>query len=508
MLDNIFNELIESGATPGVSYLVSKDAEIFSNTLGYKTKYVLENNQIVEKEELADSNTLYDIASLTKIVCTNTIIFRMIDQKKIKLTDNVKKYLPDFKHEDITIYDLLNHISGLVSDFSSKDIITKEAALEKLYASTREIKEFNYSCIGYMFLGLIIEKVYQKSLDEVFDVEVKVPLEMNNTCFNPKFKDNIAATEVTLNRGLVKGVVHDEKACSLNGVAGNAGLFSNTSDLYNFASMILNKGMFNGKRYLSEELIDMWLTKQTFNSKNNTDRSCTWVIGNNPNVILGNAQTLSFSGFTGPSISIDLLNKVIIIMLTNRIHPSRDNRRNILMRASISRKIYNCLKVDMLHLNKVFSSKNIDFVNLSESLIREYLEMINDPEISCYVSRNPKNYSFADEKKWVNDKLNTNALCFSMMLKDTNDYIGNIELMDVDNSVELGIVITKDQQDKHLGTEAIETILNYAFNHLKLTQVNLKVFKNNLRAIHCYQKLGFEVTNELPDEIFMVKKLN
>ena len=90
MLDNIFNELIESGATPSVSYLVSKDAEIFSNTLGYKTKYGLENNQIVEKEELADSNTLYDIASLTKIVCTNTIIFRMIDQKKIKLTDNVK----------------------------------------------------------------------------------------------------------------------------------------------------------------------------------------------------------------------------------------------------------------------------------------------------------------------------------------------------------------------------------------------------------------------------------
>ena len=235
MLDNIFNELIESGATPGVSYLVSKDAEIFSNTLGYKTKCGLENNQIVEKKELADSNTLYDIASLTKIVCTNTIIFRMIDQEKIKLTDNVKKYLPDFKYEDITIYDLLNHISGLVSDFSSKDIITKEEALEKLYASTRETKEFNYSCIGYMFLGLIIEKVYQKPLDEVFEIEVKIPLKMNNTCFNPKFKDNIAATEVTLNRGLVKGIVHDEKACSLNGVAGNAGLFSNTSDLYNFA---------------------------------------------------------------------------------------------------------------------------------------------------------------------------------------------------------------------------------------------------------------------------------
>lgn len=508
MLDNIFNELIKSGATPSVSYLVSKNDQIFSNTLGYKTKYVLENNQIVEKEELADSNTLYDIASLTKIVCTNTIIFRMFDQKKIKLTDNVKKYLPNFQYEDITIYDLLNHISGLISDFSTKDIISKEEALRKLYSSTKETKEFNYSCIGYIFLGLIIEKIYQKPLNEVFEIEVKIPLEMKNTYFNPKFNDNIASTEITLDRGLIKGIVHDEKACSLNGVAGNAGLFSNTFDLYNFALMVLNKGMFNGKRYLSEELIDMWLTKQTFNSKNDTDRSCTWVVGNNPNVILGNAQTLSFSGFTGPSISIDLLNKVVIIMLTNRIHPARDNRKNIVMRASISREIYNYLKVDMLHLNKVFSSKQIDFVNLSESLIGEYLEMVNDPEISCYLSRHPKKYSYEAEKEWVNDKLSTNALCFSMMLKDTNDYIGNIELMDADNSVELGIAITKEQQDKHLGTEAIKTILNYASNNLKLTQIKLKVFKNNLRAIHCYQNLGFEIINESSDEFLMLKKLD
>ena len=124
--------------------------------------------------------------------------------------------------------------------------------MKKLTKKETEKEVFLYSDLDYMLLGLIIEKICNKRLDVVFKEEVAIPLEMNSTGFNPQNKNIIAPTEITKSRGLVCGVVHDEKAFSMNGVAGHAGLFSNVNDLINFCKMILNDGIYNGKKYLDK----------------------------------------------------------------------------------------------------------------------------------------------------------------------------------------------------------------------------------------------------------------
>lgn len=147
----------------------------------------------------------------------------------------------------------------------------------------------------------------------------------------------------------------------------------------------------------------------------------------------------------------------------------------------------------MNKLNICLQSENINYVNVSESLISDYLEMVNNKNIAKLLSTNVKNYTYADELNWVNKKLAKKALIFSMIEKRSQKFIGNIELMNVnEDNAEIGIVLTENFQGKHYGTEALKTIINYAFNFLNLTELNLVVFSHNARAIHCYKKLGFK----------------
>ena len=168
-------------------------------------------------------------------------------------------------------------------------------------------------------------------------------------------------------------------------------------------------------------------------------------------------------------------------------------------------------------MNKVLESKNIDYINLSKDLINDYLIMVNDPEISKYISREYHKYTYEEEECWVERKLEEKENSFSMIEKNTGEYIGNISIVNIVNDVgEMGICITSKKQDKHYGTEAIETIIDYGFNKLKLNTIYLKVFSFNERAIHCYKKLGFtkyrvdknifKYNGEAVDEIYMDMK--
>lgn len=338
----IMNELVVSGATPGINYAVITGENKYIGSIGLRSKYTYENGNIKELREENNINTIYDIASLTKVVCTLPIIFRLYEKNKINLNDKVINYLPYFKHDEITIYDLLTHTSGLPADFNSKEIITYEQVIKKIYSLEIENEKgkFLYSDVGYMILGLVIEKIYGKSLDKVFAEEVASPLEMKNSGFYPMDKMLVAPTEITIDRGILRGIVHDEKACSMNGIAGHAGIFSNLEDLINFSSMILNNGMFNGKKYLDKSTLDIWFTPLIDN--NGYSRSFSWFVGDNPNVI-EKENTISFNGFTGPSISIDRENNIIIIMLTNRVHSTRNNKLNTQIRSHISDEIYNSI---------------------------------------------------------------------------------------------------------------------------------------------------------------------
>lgn len=140
----------------------------------------------------------------------------------------------------------------------------------------------------------------------------------------------------------------------------------------------------------------------------------------------------------------------------------------------------------MNNKNILLESDRILYIKVSENLINDYLNMVNNHNISKYLFKEIKTFTYEDELNWVNEKLEENAEVFSMIEKNTNKFIGNIELMNLENnSAEIGICITEEFQNKHYGSESLKTIINYAFNNLNLNKLTLTVFSFNERAIHC-----------------------
>ena len=141
---------------------------------------------------------------------------------------------------------------------------------------------------------------------------------------------------------------------------------------------------------------------------------------------------------------------------------------------------------------KVFESERIYFVKVTPKLINEYLKMVNDEEVQKYISHNKKVYTIDDEIEWIEEKINENAIIFSMIEKETNEFIGNIEIMKINNNIgEMGIAITSNKQDKHYGQEAIKRLIDYAFEQLNLDGLELNVYDFNPRGIKCYENVGF-----------------
>lgn len=158
---------------------------------------------------------------------------------------------------------------------------------------------------------------------------------------------------------------------------------------------------------------------------------------------------------------------------------------------------------------KVFESDNIIYIKLSENLITEYLKMVNNPAIAKMISKNPIVYTPEQELVWVRKKLNQNALIFSMIERTTGEYIGNIEILSINDNIGLiGISITESKQDRHYGQESLKRIIEYGYEELNLDGFELNVYSTNQRAIHCYEKIGFinVEPSKVCDDIHMVLK--
>ena len=153
----------------------------------------------------------------------------------------------------------------------------------------------------------------------------------------------------------------------------------------------------------------------------------------------------------------------------------------------------------------VFESKNIYFVEVSKEFINDYLVMMNDNEnVNRFFGVSNRVFTYEDESKWVEDEINANALVWSMIEKASNKFIGNIELMEMDDdNKELGIAITANMQNKGYGTEAIRTLLQYAKANLQLKKIFLRTRLYNERAIHVYKKCGFSVYKEDQERYYM-----
>lgn len=166
----------------------------------------------------------------------------------------------------------------------------------------------------------------------------------------------------------------------------------------------------------------------------------------------------------------------------------------------------------------LFESDRIYYINLSTSLVNDYLNLVNDYDVAKFVMHNPVKMDYEKEYNWVLKKLNNKDIIFSMIEKESNEFIGNIEIKDISgNKGVLGISLISSKQNKHYGSESIRRIMEYAFNDLGLECLELVVYSNNNKAICCYKNIGFEefkrefntgvCDNEPIDDIYMrIKK--
>lgn len=338
-LNQLIQEAIADGVMPGANYcLIAKGRAMFGS-FGKKALYpTVEDNSV---------DTLYDMASLTKVICTTTAIMKLVEAGKIRLYDSVKTYLPEFIHSDVTIWDLMTHSSGLPSNVQTSLYNSPEELRTLVFNAQMKHSRHEkilYSDLGYILLGWIIEAISKMPLDVFAKKYVFEPLDMVDSCFNPVDIKRCAPTE---DRGpfIDRGYVHDEKAHMLNGVAGHAGLFSTVKDVSHFMKMILNQGVYNGKTFLSQRSIDLFYTVQVMEqdgvSQSINRRSLGWLLkGDYPSSgDLVSDQTIMHTGFTGTNIFIDRDNKIAFTMLANRVHPTRDNLKIIAFRAKLGNYI-------------------------------------------------------------------------------------------------------------------------------------------------------------------------
>lgn len=304
----IIENAILNKEIPGMNYAVIEKDKVVKETLG--------TNGL--SEQSLNQNALYDIASLTKLF-TTTRILQLIEEERLNLTDPVSKHLENFINKEITIESCLNHSSGLAPSVSIRHTHDKEDIIQSIYDCIDFINPVNqvtqYSCINFIVLGFVIEAVDGIVLEESFTRNIFTPLGMKATSYNPVFNENIVATEISKDRGLIQGTVHDETVFKLDGMSGSAGLFSTMDDLILFTQGIMNNTLYSKA------------TQERVNEYDKNSRSLGW-----------NRYTkdmIYHTGFTGPSIAIDTKNKRALILLTNRTYPSRDNQDYLKSRLEI-----------------------------------------------------------------------------------------------------------------------------------------------------------------------------
>jgi len=281
------------------------------------------------------ADTIFDMASMTKVIATTTAVMQLVEQGKIVLSAPVSDYWPEFKQngkEAVTIRELMTHYSGLPPDLPLNPAWTGyDTAMQLIVASELDAPpgtRFIYSDINFETLGEIVRRVSGQPLDVYCAEHIFKPLGMKDTGFTPStsLRSRIAPTQYEHgNSGPVLwGVVHDPTSRFMGGVAGHAGLFSTADDVSIFAQMLLNGGTYNGARILSPLSIEKMTTPQTPPNKMIL-RGLGWDIGSpfasNRGELL-DVGSFGHTGYTGTSTWIDPVTKTYIIVLTNRVHPN------------------------------------------------------------------------------------------------------------------------------------------------------------------------------------------
>ncbi len=340
-MDGVIQQSIEKHELPGAVVFVARHGRVvWRKAYGARA--------VEPQREAMATNTIFDLASLTKIVATATSIMILVERGEVRLSDQIVKFIPELKgdgRDAITIEQLLTHTAGFAPDFDLKDRWSGyDEAMKRLYREplrTQPGAHFVYSDINYIALGEVVHRVSGLTLDEFARRNIFVPLGMRDTGFRPdaKLTARIAPTEkrrgqmnylgdTGANAGLegdqwLRGQVHDPTSFRMGGVAGHAGLFSTADDLAIYCQMILNGGAYNGARILSP-LSVATMTRPHAVNENGAARGLGWDIATSFSSNRGDLFPLgSFghTGFTGTSIWIDPASDSFVIFLSNRVHP-------------------------------------------------------------------------------------------------------------------------------------------------------------------------------------------
>ena len=362
-LDMYVQRCIVDGAFPGCRILAAKDGKVFYDKAFGKLMY--------DKDMPVDTNTLYDMASCTKMLATNISVMKLYEEGKIGLDKTLGDYLPVVRgtdKADLKIRDILLHQAGLKSWIPFyKETLNEKGKLKKTLYKRKRSAEYStpvaedlyirndykdsiwskiinspldnkgksvYSDLDFLFLAAVVEQVSGKSIDKYADENFYKPLGLTHTLYQPLSKYpllQIAPTEMdfTFRGELVHGYVHDPGAAMLGGVAGHAGLFSTAHDAAVIFQMLLNKGTYAGKRYFKPETVALFTA---YNSKLNHrglgfDKPATDSDDGGPAGARTSAQAFGHQGFTGTCIWADPATGIVFVFLSNRVYPTADNSK-------------------------------------------------------------------------------------------------------------------------------------------------------------------------------------
>jgi beta-N-acetylhexosaminidase len=356
----LLDRAVADGAFPGGVLAVGLQGQLVIHPFGKSTRDA--------KASTVTADTIYDLASVTKAMVTTTSTMILVQQKRLDLGAPVTRYLPEFSagaksdpdpgwRARVTVRMLLLHDSGLPAHREFyKEVKGRDAILERVLAEPlvhEPGKQVEYSDLGFILLGEIIERVTGKSLEHYARQNIFMPLGLDNSQFNPgpNLRSRIAPTEddKTFRKRLVWGEVHDQNASAMGGVAGHAGLFSTAGDVAAFAQMILNGGIYAHHRVVSRATIELFTARQTIG---NSARTLGWDVPTDPAAMGHFFSPHSFGhyGYTGTSLWMDQERGLFIILLTNRVNPTVENIKIRQVRPALHDSVFEALGLANQHV--------------------------------------------------------------------------------------------------------------------------------------------------------------
>ena len=323
-------QMMDDKIIPGAVYSFNHAGQTNVVAKGFK--------QASPRIEPMTRETIFDIASLTKVVGTNSLILLLLETNQIALEDSINKYVPLFQDDSVTILQLLTHTSAINGFIPNRDELSASQLIEAfnhLRVNTEaQNREVVYTDTGTILLGFAIETIFKQPVQRVIEQYVLAPLKLSQTTFTPNPTDCAPTNRLNEETVSLFGRVHDKKASVLKEHCGSAGLFSSIDDLNRFCQMMVNLGELDGKTFLSPDSIKQ--LNRSWTPQANKSRSLGWDFIDLPHK---NKSFLFHTGYTGTFILIDLINKTSFVFLSNRVHP-KDDRATYLKHRDTLVEIY------------------------------------------------------------------------------------------------------------------------------------------------------------------------